>query len=644
MDTDTRKIVLGIPTLNRADLLKESLEDIAEKLNDLHHYIIIDNGNQKINIPAAIKDKTTIIRPESNVGVAASWNMILDESFYKHGATEVLILNDDIVLGYTETRLNNVLNKCPGYYLIVGGYYWSSFFISREGYEKVGKFDEKFFPAYFEDNDYNRRLALINGDGVKRSFYINTFAPKVKRNSMTIKKSPQLNKNFDKNKKYYIEKWGGEPRKEKFTKPFNNMKKTSIDDIKKLWGVLGTNKVGGSSIHTGKSYHDVPFKELSLPVHRRNIQMRIDLIKKHYDVNGKYGLDLGCSVGGLAFGACLNGAKSVVGVDYDKQSIDVANAIEDYYHTGAKFMYKNINLESIDEIIEKAKNPKTGRVDFVLWFSQFMWLVKQHDLDHASELLLKLSNCADVMFFETSQGEAAAGDAMRKYDITSGSAVKQYLKKYVPYQSINNLGDVKDGWASRDIFFMSKPLDSFNYDSMIKQLQYKKILSGLPIARGVTSTVYIDKKNNRVIKVCKKDYVDPCWKNETTALERLAALPESLSRHFPKLLYKGEDVLELSYCGQHLSKKSMPEDNTKQIKEIIDALKQVDLVHRDIKPDNVLIHADIIKIIDFGWVSNMAEKENVHKKGVGLGGKWKNVKGFDDGYSLRKSIKEIKES
>jgi hypothetical protein len=45
--------------------------------------------------------------------------------------------------------------------------------------------------------------------------------PIIYRNSMTIQKSPELNSGFEKNKQYYISKWGGQPSQETFITPFN---------------------------------------------------------------------------------------------------------------------------------------------------------------------------------------------------------------------------------------------------------------------------------------------------------------------------------------------------------------------------------------------------------------------------------------
>jgi hypothetical protein len=82
---------------------------------------------------------------------------------------------------------------------------------------KVGGFDEGFYPAYFEDNDFCYRCRLAEIPRVTDHF----FSPEVYRNSMTIDKDGSLNTNFDTNKEKFAIKWGGEPGKEKFKVPYD---------------------------------------------------------------------------------------------------------------------------------------------------------------------------------------------------------------------------------------------------------------------------------------------------------------------------------------------------------------------------------------------------------------------------------------
>lgn len=217
---DNKKIILGIPTINRSDLLKESLEDISKNLNNLERYIIIDNGNQNINVPENLRNSVIIHKPGKNLGVAASWNLIMKIAFEYLNSDYVLLLNDDIVLGHGRKKIEDVIQEYKDFYVLVGGHSWSIIIISKEAYDKVGKFDEKFYPAYFEDNDYRQRIKKFEGGDVKKFFSVNGFIPKIKRTSMTIKKDSKINKEFSKNKEYYIKKWGGLPRHEIFKTPF----------------------------------------------------------------------------------------------------------------------------------------------------------------------------------------------------------------------------------------------------------------------------------------------------------------------------------------------------------------------------------------------------------------------------------------
>jgi len=206
------KLIIGIPTINRADLLNQALATYFEDFTNTEIFIV-DNGNQEI---ISRESDFAIYRPSKSCGVAESWNIIMDYAI-KRKATHVLMLNDDIVLGKKEQEIRRFIYLFEDADLICSDITWCSFIINVKSFEKVGKFDELFIGAYFEDNDMEYRMKLLG-------FYI-TFVscmnPVVYRNSMTIAKNPSLNANFINNKTYYINKWGGMPYSEKFSTPFN---------------------------------------------------------------------------------------------------------------------------------------------------------------------------------------------------------------------------------------------------------------------------------------------------------------------------------------------------------------------------------------------------------------------------------------
>ena len=213
---------IGVPTINRGmDLFLGSL--IAYTMFDFPNtdIYIIDNGNQgldkeldKLNQSFIIRDSIHIIVEDKNIGVAASWNKLCRMIYEKY--ENALILNDDIYLGCTDVDIEKLILKNKGGFIQATNT-WAAFIINKSVFEKVGDFDEGFYPAYFEDNDYVYRMKLAKVAVSKKSELV----PKNMKHSSSIAKDPALNKNFLKLKKRYIEKWGGEPEREKFKTPFN---------------------------------------------------------------------------------------------------------------------------------------------------------------------------------------------------------------------------------------------------------------------------------------------------------------------------------------------------------------------------------------------------------------------------------------
>lgn len=206
------KLIVGIPTINRADLLNEALERYFEDFKETE-ILIVDNGNQQI----ITREKQFVIyRPERNLGVSGSWNMMMDYAD-KVDATHVLILNDDVISGRTEHEIKMLINQNPDIPFFNSLQNWCSFILSVDLWKELGGFDETFFPAYFEDNDWCYRMRLAGMERLNTSF----LNPIVYRNSMTIAKEPSLNSSFNNNREYYAKKWGGYPNEEMFKTPFN---------------------------------------------------------------------------------------------------------------------------------------------------------------------------------------------------------------------------------------------------------------------------------------------------------------------------------------------------------------------------------------------------------------------------------------
>ena len=108
---------------------------------------------------------------------------------------------------------------------------FSCFLIKPDFINKIGWFDENFFPAYFEDNNAHT-VIVKSGFHAKR---VST-APYFHYGSTTVNNNPGLkkiieNKYFEKNKQYFISKWGDGPSAvldgKGFDYPFNSDKSLS---------------------------------------------------------------------------------------------------------------------------------------------------------------------------------------------------------------------------------------------------------------------------------------------------------------------------------------------------------------------------------------------------------------------------------
>lgn len=245
------KIGVLIPYLNCEQYVEQLVLSLTSQF-DLK-VLLIDN-NSKLNISESMSDQvlsgdTECRRMPENIGVAGAWNLGLKELFSHADIDYVLVLNNDVLLHphaidnlvkvigtgrFPIVTGTDVAKKCayPGEVVdlptperetLVDEPEFSCFMISREGYALLGDFDQKFFPAYFEDNDYHYRARLLK----KRLVKLNT-ALYYHYGSRTTKENEEVgavvNTFYLQNEAYYVTKWGGKPGEEAYTIPFNGMK------------------------------------------------------------------------------------------------------------------------------------------------------------------------------------------------------------------------------------------------------------------------------------------------------------------------------------------------------------------------------------------------------------------------------------
>jgi GT2 family glycosyltransferase len=146
---------LTVPVLNRYDLLARMVASIDFPVK---HLLIIDNGASsvvndiEIDVPDVVEHTTYLPMP-ANLGVAASWNLGIKSFPYDD---RWFFASNDVEFepGALETLCEARTDE-----ITLSEYFpfWQAFCVGYEAVRRLGLFDEAFFPAYFEDNDFNTR-------------------------------------------------------------------------------------------------------------------------------------------------------------------------------------------------------------------------------------------------------------------------------------------------------------------------------------------------------------------------------------------------------------------------------------------------------------------------------------------------------
>ena len=204
----TDPFILGIPTLNRHDLLRECVDSALAGTRPPHLVYVVDNGGGFAHPDHRVR----VLSPPENLGVARSWNLLHKIA----GRLPLLISNDDV--RFAPDTCEAAL-ATPGPFVAICA--WACFLQREECWRAVGEYDEQFWPAYFEDGDYHYRMRLAGLDYVVPSGGAVAHA-----GSATLRSLPDVHRHtvvhhFDLNRDYYVRKWGGLPGRERYRRPFD---------------------------------------------------------------------------------------------------------------------------------------------------------------------------------------------------------------------------------------------------------------------------------------------------------------------------------------------------------------------------------------------------------------------------------------
>ncbi len=216
-------LLLGVPVYRKYNLLAKLIESALGGSMVPDRIVVVDNGCRFDAEYHGPMERVEVIRPGTNEGCAAGWNRIFSAASAAHD--EIILANDDIVIRPDGIEIMIRQLRADNGASVVRGHGFSLFGLSQETWRRVGMFDERFWPAYFEDNDYQHRLSLASVPMPPKVAAAAWHASSATIKTYTWLERLQFRVRYLLNRLYYVSKWGGGPGRERRRSPFVAFKK-----------------------------------------------------------------------------------------------------------------------------------------------------------------------------------------------------------------------------------------------------------------------------------------------------------------------------------------------------------------------------------------------------------------------------------
>lgn len=223
------KVYYGIPTYNQFSHAAAAVESVLSGSMIPDQIVIIDNsetGAACLALGDLSKQYANVhIIPRKKNILSGAWNDLMDLWHDDY----VIIANDDVKphKHSVEALVTAAINR-PDVAMWNGsghsGNSYSYFLLRQWAFKQVGRFDERFKPAYHEDNDYDYRLRILAGL-IREEVSAATFdhVGSATTNGLDGAERNRRHMLFRKGQLFYIDKWGGMPGKERYVKEFNGL-------------------------------------------------------------------------------------------------------------------------------------------------------------------------------------------------------------------------------------------------------------------------------------------------------------------------------------------------------------------------------------------------------------------------------------
>jgi glycosyltransferase involved in cell wall biosynthesis len=232
---------LGVLVYNRGDLLKRLFDSLDYPIEQI---VIVQNnpkdGGVREAIAAIERTRPNVIvhRSPINLGCAGGWNHLLKN----HLKDWMLIVGNDIQfapgdMAKIQAHYEKVNQPKNGVISTSLGFNVTG--ITKQCVEALGYFDENFYPIYYEDADFNHRYIMAEKQGIlihtdvcniNDTIHGEPYRGEGTTGSCTVHSldyegNVKHQESFNRNRDYYIRKWGGDHLRETFEHPFNDPSK-----------------------------------------------------------------------------------------------------------------------------------------------------------------------------------------------------------------------------------------------------------------------------------------------------------------------------------------------------------------------------------------------------------------------------------
>jgi GT2 family glycosyltransferase len=150
--------VLGFAVVSQFQLAEQLLASIDYPIE---HLVIVDNSGTQTWKPTKPEQVKTmwVLQIPFGLGLVGAWNLIVKSTPY---APYWVLINDDATFepGSLATIAEQANPEGLGHPKVAP--LWSAIVLGQTIVEQIGLYDERFYPLYFDDNDYERRIEENN--------------------------------------------------------------------------------------------------------------------------------------------------------------------------------------------------------------------------------------------------------------------------------------------------------------------------------------------------------------------------------------------------------------------------------------------------------------------------------------------------